>query len=120
MANVLVVDDSPSIREMLSELLKAMGHKAITANDGVDALVQVEKQVIDAVITDYHMPNMDGIELIRQLRLLGRFKSKPILVLSTEMDPKVKEEAKHAGATGFGHKPLDVTRFQALMDRILG
>lgn len=120
MARVLVVDDSPSVREMVSALLVSLGHQTHHASDGVEALEEVEKRVFDAVITDYHMPNMDGIELIRELRKLARFKSKPILVLSTEMDPGVKQAAKDAGATGFGHKPLDVERFESLIQRLLG
>lgn len=119
MSRVLVVDDSGSIRKMLAKMLAEMGHEAFEAADGVDALVEVEKRVFDAVITDIHMPVMDGIELIRKLRALARFKSKPILVLSTEMDAEVKRAVRDAGATGFGNKPLNEERFKALMEKLL-
>ena len=120
MAKVLVVDDSPAIRKLVSGILTELGHQAIPAVDGVHALEEVEKRIIDAVVTDYHMPKMNGVELIKKLRALHRFQHKPILVLSTEMDPAVKQAAKDAGATGFGNKPLDVEQFKSLMTRLLG
>ncbi len=119
MANILVVDDSPSIRELVCQTLSEMGHSPFQAENGVQALAEVEKRVFDAVITDYYMPGMDGIELIQKLRQLARFKSKPILVLSTERDPAIKQQARDAGATGFGHKPLDVNVFKTLIARLL-
>ena len=119
MANILVVDNSPSIRELVCETLSEMGHQTFQAKDGLQALAEVERRRFDAVITDYHMPGMDGIELIGKLRQLGRFKSKPILVLSTERDPAIKQKAKDAGAAGFGNKPLDVNTFKTLVARLL-
>jgi two-component system chemotaxis response regulator CheY len=116
----LVVDDSPAICKLVCVLLEEMGHSVVQASDGPEALAEVEKRVIDAVITDYHMPKMNGVELIIKLRALHRFAHKPILVLSTEMDPAIKREAKDAGATGFGNKPLNLPVFKSLMERLLG
>ena len=119
MAKILVVDDSPSIRALVGDALEEMGHVAIPAKDAYEALARVDERVIDAVVTDYHMPGMNGVELIVKLRKLARFKSKPILVLSTEINPAVKQAAREAGATGFGNKPLDKERFVAMITRLV-
>ncbi len=120
MAKVLVVDDSPAIREMVGHLLVRKRHIPFFAENGAEALTEVDKQDFDAVITDIHMPEMDGLELIAKLRKIPGFKSKPILVLTTENNMKIREAAVDAGATGYINKPIEERLFNKMINRVIG
>lgn len=103
---LLIVDDSASMRQMVSFTLKDAGYDVIAANNGKDALTKVGGAKISMVITDLNMPEMDGIELIRQLRGLPSFKFTPILMLTTESQDAKKMAGKQAGASGWIVKPF--------------
>ena len=103
---ILAVDDSQTMRDMISFTLKNEGFDVITAVDGKDAVGTLSDQTVDLVITDINMPNMDGIELVRTLRTDARFKATPILILTTESGDAKKQEGKAAGATGWIVKPF--------------
>ena len=94
MANVLAVDDSASMRQMVSFTLKGAGYDVTEAVDGQDALSKARSGKVDVVLTDVNMPNMDGIELIRQLRGLPQYKFTPMLLLTTESGADKKAEGK--------------------------
>src|SRR5437868_924067 len=98
--NILVVDDSESIRELLYMTLSPIGYNVSMGSDGEEALKILDKNEIDLIITDLNMPNMDGITLIKEVRKNPRFQFTPILFLTTESLLSKKEEAKAAGATG--------------------
>ena len=102
---ILTVDDSASIRQMVSFTLKGAGYQVIEASDGKDALSKLSGPV-KMVITDLNMPNMDGIELIRQVRALPGYKFVPSVMLTTESQASKKQEGKSAGATGWIVKPF--------------
>lgn len=104
---VLAVDDSKTMREMVSFTLKNAGYEVLEAEDGKAALSVIGGAKIDAVITDLNMPNMNGFELIRALRAAPAHKFTPILMLTTEGDSSKKEEGKAAGATGWIVKPFN-------------
>ena len=107
MKKILAVDDSPSIRQMVSYTLKRAGFDVYEAEDGVEAL-EIAKQVdVDMVLTDINMPKMDGIELIRSLRDISSYNGKPILTLTTEGSTESKMKGRDAGATGWIVKPFD-------------
>jgi len=107
MKKILVVDDSESIREIVSMTLLNGGYDVIIGNDGIDALEKIKDiDDLDLVITDLHMPNMDGIGLIKELRASEKFARIPILFLTTETQTDKKMEAKQAGATGWIIKPF--------------
>ena len=84
MATILAVDDSASMRQMVSFTLKSAGHTVTEAEDGLVALNIAKTASFDLVITDVNMPNMDGITLIAELRKLPNFKFTPLLMLTTE------------------------------------
>ncbi|NDF11416.1 MAG: response regulator [Proteobacteria bacterium] len=105
--NVLVVDDSPTMRNMLKAAMQEQGFEVTMAEDGVDALKVVAKQKWDIIITDINMPNMDGIELIRELRQIETCKFTPILVITTEGGDTAKKAGKDAGASGWMVKPFN-------------
>lgn len=120
MHNLLVVDDSPSMRAMISLTLNKAGYQSKEAEDGVQALVAANEDDFDLVITDINMPEMDGIQLIKELRNLDSYKFTPILVLTTESGNDMKNSGKVAGATGWIVKPFDPDKLLSALSRVLG
>ena len=119
-ANLLIVDDSTSMRQMVAFALSGGGYNVKEAEDGVAALEVAKTQKFDAVITDVNMPNMDGIALIRELRQLPDYKFTPLLMLTTESAADKKAEGKAAGATGWLVKPFNPEQLVATVQKVLG
>jgi len=119
MANILLVDDSASMREMVSFTLKGAGHDVKEATDGIEALQFARGMSVNLVITDVNMPNMDGITLTKELRALPAYKFTPILILTTETGPNKKQQGKAAGATGWIEKPFDPDHLLSTVNRVL-
>jgi two-component system, chemotaxis family, chemotaxis protein CheY len=103
---LLIVDDSASMRQMVSFTLKDAGYEVIAANNGKDALAKVDNSGIAMVITDLNMPEMDGIEFIRQMRCKPGYKFLPIVMLTTESQESKKQAGKQVGASGWLVKPF--------------
>ena len=120
MATILAVDDSNSIRQMVSFTLKSAGHDVVEADNGNTALVTAKAKKVDLVLTDVNMPQMDGVSLVRALRALPEYKYTPILVLTTEAGNAKKQEGKAAGATGWLVKPFDPSQLLATVKKVLG
>lgn len=120
MPTILAVDDSASMRQMVSFTLKGAGYNVIDAVDGVDALAKAKTGNIDLVLTDVNMPRMDGIALIKELRAQPTFKFTPILMLTTESGVDKKTEGKGAGATGWIVKPFNPDQLLATIKKVLG
>ena len=119
MARILAVDDSPSMRQMVSIALTGAGYEVEQAADGVEALALAQKSRFDLVITDVNMPNMDGITLVRELRGKPNYKFVPLLVLTTEATSERKTQGKEAGATGWLVKPFNPERLLATIAKVL-
>lgn len=103
---ILIVDDSASMRQLVTFALKDAGYDVIAAVDGKDALGKLNGAKIDMVVTDLNMPNMDGITLIKQLRGRPSSKFTPVVMLTTESQETKKQEGKLAGASGWIVKPF--------------
>ncbi len=119
MVSILLVDDSVTMRKMVAYTLTCVGHMVQQAGDGDEALRVISSQPADLIITDINMPKMDGIALIKALRLLPDYQSTPILVLTTEIDASKKNQAKQAGATAWIEKPFDPDDLLSIIDRVL-
>jgi two-component system chemotaxis response regulator CheY len=119
MRSILAVDDSASMRQMVSFTLRSSGYDVIEAIDGQDALDKIGDRQVDLVLTDQNMPRMDGLTLIRQLRGQDRFKRTPILVLTTESSDEMKQAGRAAGATGWMVKPFDPARLLEVIGKVL-
>lgn len=117
---IMTVDDSSSIRQMVSFTLKQAGYQVMEASDGQDALSKLNGTGVHMVITDLNMPNMDGIELIRRLRSGTAYKFVPIVMLTTESQAEKKQEGKAAGATGWIVKPFKPEQLLAVVKKVLG
>ena len=116
---IITVDDSATMRNMVSFTLKAAGHEVLQAVDGAEALKLLKTRPVDLVISDINMPNMDGITLTRQLRGLPQFKTTPIILLTTESDPVKKADGRAAGATGWIVKPFQQAQLLAVVAKVL-
>jgi two-component system chemotaxis response regulator CheY len=103
---VLIVDDSASMRQLVSFALKDAGYDVIDAINGKDAMNKLNGTKIDMVITDLNMPEMDGIEFIKQVRNKPGYRFTPIVMLTTESQESKKQEGKQAGASGWIVKPF--------------
>ena len=117
--SILTVDDARTIRQMVSFTLKGAGYDVLEAQDGTVALSVLQTRAVDLVLTDINMPNMNGIELTRQLRALPSFAKTPIILLTTESDPGKKAEGRAAGATGWIVKPFGQEQLLAIVNKLL-
>ncbi len=120
MKNILAVDDSRSLRQMVNFSLKSAGYGVIEAADGVEALELALKQDFDLILTDQNMPRMDGLTLIRSLRQMPRYQRTPILMLTTEASDEMKAQGRSVGATGWIVKPFNPERLIAVVRKVLG
>jgi two-component system, chemotaxis family, chemotaxis protein CheY len=116
---ILVVDDSEPIRQAVLYMLRKKDFEVLTGVDGKDALKHFNGKTINLVITDLHMPNMDGIELIREVRKMEDYNRIPILVLTTKSQLSIKMEAKKAGATGWIVKPFEEEKLLSIIRKVL-
>lgn len=117
---IMTVDDSTSVRQMVSFTLKNAGYDVIEASDGQDALSKLASSRVNMILTDLNMPNMDGLELIRQVRAGDTHKFVPIIMLTTESQGSKKQEGKSAGATGWIVKPFKPPQLLAVVKKVLG
>jgi two-component system chemotaxis response regulator CheY len=120
MATILAVDDSASMRQMVTFTLKGAGFDVVDAVDGVDALNKAKAKKFDLVVTDVNMPNKDGITLIKDLRALPDYKFIPMLMLTTESGSDKKMQGKAAGATGWIVKPFNPDQLLKTVKKVLG
>ena len=115
----LVVDDSNSMRQMVTFTLQTAGFTTIEGANGKEALTVSATTPVDLVITDLNMPEMDGITLIRELRTRPAFKFTPILLLTTESQETKKQEGKAAGATGWMVKPFNPDQLMSVVNKVV-
>ncbi len=116
MARILVVEDEESIRRALDKRLRKLGHEVVTAQDGVEGLQALGAQPFDLLISDFRMPRMDGLELLRNVK--ERFQALPVIMItgtSTE-DPEVFIES---GAKAYLLKPIAREDLEATLTRVL-
>ncbi|WP_444994879.1 response regulator [Aliikangiella sp. IMCC44359] len=120
MTKILAVDDSASMRQMVTFTLKSAGFEVAEAADGVEALKAAQSESFDIVISDVNMPNMDGLTLVKELRGLANYKFTPILMLTTESSGDKKQAGRAAGATGWIVKPFNPDQLLATVNKVIG
>ena len=117
---IMTVDDSASVRQMVTFTLKGAGYDVTEAVDGKDALSKLNGSRVHMIVTDLNMPNLDGIGLIRQVRANPSHKFVPIIMLTTESQETRKLEGKSAGATGWIVKPFKPEQLLNVVKKVLG
>ena len=119
MHSILAVDDSASMRQMVSFTLKNAGFNVVEAVDGQDAFEKSTQRDYNLVLTDQNMPRMDGISLTKKLRDNPKFKTTPILILTTESSDQMKQAGRGAGATGWLVKPFDPAKLLEVIKKVV-
>lgn len=118
--NILAVDDSRTMRDMIKLALLPEGFTVHTADDGLHGIEVLEGLDLDAIITDINMPRMDGFGFIDAVRAQDKHRATPILVLTTEAAPELKARARVAGATGWIVKPFDPVKLVKALTMVAG
>jgi two-component system chemotaxis response regulator CheY len=119
MKKLLTVDDSASIRQMVSFTLTKAGYELAEAVDGKDGLEKASRQHFDLIITDLNMPNMDGIQMMAAVRKLPGYGFTPILMLTTESQAEKKDAGRKAGATGWIVKPFNAEQLVTVVQKLV-
>jgi two-component system, chemotaxis family, chemotaxis protein CheY len=118
--HVMTVDDSKTMRDMLAFTLRGAGFQVSEAEDGQKALDLLRGISVDLVIADLEMPKLDGVRLIRALRADPKYRSIPIVMLTTESDASKKAEGRSAGVTDWLVKPFNPETLVELVQRVCG
>ncbi|ANN66783.1 response regulator [Bordetella bronchialis] len=121
-ATILVADDSATMRMIVQATLTGAGWKVLAAGNGKDALALAMEQAepVDLVVSDWNMPVMGGLDLIRGLRQVDRYEEVPVLVLTTEDDVESKTAARDLGVCGWLQKPVDPDLLIEMASELLG
>jgi two-component system chemotaxis response regulator CheY len=117
--NVLVVDDSSSVRQVVRIALKSAGYDVIEACDGKDALGKLTGQKVHLIISDVNMPNMDGITFVKEVKKLASYRFTPIIMLTTESQESKKAEGQAAGAKAWVVKPFQPAQMLAAVSKLI-
>ena len=115
---ILTVDDSRTMRDLLLASLREAGFKVVQAVDGADGVEMLQTTSADVIITDINMPRMNGFAFVDAVRTDARHRATPILVLTTEDEPALKDRARRAGATGWIVKPFDPEKLTEAIRRV--
>lgn len=115
---IMIVDDSPSLRQMLAFTLKSAGYQVLEACDGVDALGKLTGQSVGLVISDVNMPNMDGLTFVGELKKNPAYKCAPVIMLTTEIDKDKQRASVLAGARAWMVKPFQPGQLLAAVEKL--
>lgn len=117
---VCIVDDQPSLRQMLCFALNFQGLEVVEAENGVDALDTLVTHDIDMMIVDWQMPKMNGLELVRRLRKTDGYTELPIVMVSCRDDLEARKEARSLGVLTWLKKPFRISEIQIVVENCLG
>jgi len=116
---ICIVDDHPALLQMLRFALSFQGVTVIEAVDGTDALEKLSTQHVDMLITDWQMPAMDGLELVRRLRTIEAYADLPTVVISCRDDLEARKEARSLGVMTWLKKPFRIAEIQLVVEHAL-
>lgn len=116
---ILIVEDSPTVRQGITLSLQGAGYRTAEAKDGFEALNKLNEEMFRGLLIDINMPGMDGIALIRHIRNLPNYQQVPILIVTTESELKKKEEGRLVGVMGWIVKPFRPDQLVKAVKQIL-
>jgi CheY-like chemotaxis protein len=118
-ASILVVDDDPTMRRLISIVLTQAGYRVAEAGDGLEALASVERQPPAGILLDVMMPGLDGLEVCRRLKGDPATAAIPVVLVTALGDASHRREGLEAGADEFMAKPVNVSDLLAVVERVL-
>ncbi|RUO31914.1 two-component system response regulator [Aliidiomarina sedimenti] len=116
---ILIVDDSASIRQVVSTTLQGAGYETIEACDGMDGLKKLDGSKINLIISDVNMPKMDGISFVKELKANPAYKFTPVIMLTTESQEDKKAQGKAAGAKAWVVKPFQPQQMLTAVEKLV-
>jgi two-component system chemotaxis response regulator CheY len=116
---IMIVDDSASLRQVVSIALKGAGYDTVEACDGKDALSKLSGQKVHLIISDVNMPNMDGLTFVKQAKQIPAYKFTPVIMLTTEAGEIKKKEGQAAGAKAWVVKPFQPAQMLAAVSKLV-
>lgn len=117
--NIMIVDDSASLRQVVSIALKGAGYDVVEACDGKDALAKLDGRKFNLIVSDVNMPNMDGITFVKELKQLPAYKFTPVIMLTTEAGDGKKQEGQAAGAKAWVVKPFQPAQMLTAVSKLV-
>ncbi|MBV5298822.1 MAG: response regulator [Rhodoferax sp.] len=115
---IMIVDDSASMRRVVGIALKGAGYNVLEGSDGADALSKLTGQKVHLIISDVHMPNMDGLSFLKAIKQHPDYKFTPVIMLTTESAEAKKGEGRAAGARAWVSKPFDPPKLVDAVQRL--
>jgi two-component system chemotaxis response regulator CheY len=116
---ILIVDDSASLRQVVKIALVNAGYEVVEACDGKDALTKLNGQRYHLIVSDVNMPNMDGIQLLKEIKQHATYKFTPVLMLTTEAGENKKQEGQAAGAKAWIVKPFQPAQLLMAVSKLI-
>ncbi len=116
---IMIVDDSASLRQVVSIALKGAGYETVEACDGKDALSKLDGRKLHLIISDVNMPNMDGLSFVRAAKQLPAYKFTPVIMLTTEVSDAKKQEGQAAGAKAWVVKPFQPAQMLTAVSKLI-
>jgi two-component system chemotaxis response regulator CheY len=116
---ILIVDDSTSLRQVVSIALQGAGYDVIEAVDGQDGLAKLDGRKIHLIISDVNMPNMDGLTFLKEAKKLPAYKFTPVIMLTTESGEGKKQEGQQSGAKAWVVKPFKPEQMLAAVAKLI-
>lgn len=116
---IMIVDDSASLRQVVSIALKREGYEVIEGRDGADALDKLRGQKVHLIISDVNMPNMDGISFVHAIKRMPEYKFTPVIMLTTESQEAKKREGQLAGAKAWVVKPFRTEQMLSAVQKLV-
>ena len=119
MTNLLLIDDSPTMRKMIKLALKSLNLTIFESNNGIEGIEILNKEKIDIAMTDLNMPEMNGFDFLRYMRQNENYSNTPVIIVSTENKSEILEEAKKLGIAEYLKKPFNMKELQELISKLL-
>ena len=116
---ILIVDDSASIRQVVSITLKGAGYDVIEGCDGKDALSKLDGRKIHLIVSDVNMPNIDGFSFVKAAKLLPAYKFTPVIMLTTEASDAMKQQGQASGAKAWMVKPFQPAQMLTAVSKLI-
>jgi two-component system, chemotaxis family, chemotaxis protein CheY len=117
--NIMIVDDSSTIRQVVGIALRGAGYDVVEACDGKDALAKLDGRKIHLIICDVNMPNLDGISFVKEMKNLPNYKFTPVIMLTTESGAEKKQAGQAAGARAWVVKPFQPPQMLDAVSRLV-